>query len=158
MFRQRTSTGFRLSISAPTWLARIRPQRYASSSPSMPRTPLHTRPASSPGLRRAIAGAMLAVALAAETSLLGQTPRSAERAKPWAPPRTPWGHPDLQGTWTDGTTTPLERPKAIADKDTYTDDELAIVRKQAPEGAGNAYDEFWYYRRDPLLRTSLIVD
>jgi hypothetical protein len=32
------------------------------------------------------------------------------RAKPWTPPRAPDGHPDLQGTWTNGTITPLERP------------------------------------------------
>ena len=24
-------------------------------------------------------------------------------------PRTPWGHPDLQGIWNNSTTTPLER-------------------------------------------------
>jgi hypothetical protein len=42
------------------------------------------------------------------------------RAASWAPegwnmPRTPWGHPDLQGVWSGGLTsfdslTPLERP------------------------------------------------
>src|SRR5437879_4408329 len=31
-------------------------------------------------------------------------------AKPWTPPRTPWGHPDLQGVWDYRTITPLERP------------------------------------------------
>ena len=25
-------------------------------------------------------------------------------------PRTPWGHPDIQGTWTNATLTPLQRP------------------------------------------------
>ena len=27
-------------------------------------------------------------------------------------PRTPWGHPDLQGLWNNSTTTPLERMTA----------------------------------------------
>ena len=31
-----------------------------------------------------------------------------------APPRTPWGDPDLQGVWTGSTLTPLERPAALA--------------------------------------------
>ena len=33
-------------------------------------------------------------------------------AKPWTPPRTPWGDPDLQGTYANNNeyATPLERP------------------------------------------------
>ena len=30
-------------------------------------------------------------------------------------PRTPWGHPDLQGIWDFRTITPLERPEALGD-------------------------------------------
>ena len=29
----------------------------------------------------------------------------------WVMPRTPDGHPDLQGNWTNGTITPIERPE-----------------------------------------------
>jgi hypothetical protein len=29
----------------------------------------------------------------------------------WEPPRTAWGHPDLQGNWTNATVTPFERPR-----------------------------------------------
>ena len=29
---------------------------------------------------------------------------------------TPWGDPDLQGTWTNQTPIPLERPKGLAGK------------------------------------------
>ncbi|MDX1578664.1 MAG: hypothetical protein R3266_09265 [Gemmatimonadota bacterium] len=28
-------------------------------------------------------------------------------------PRTPWGHPDLQGNWTNETITPIERPEGL---------------------------------------------
>ena len=47
-------------------------------------------------------GLFLAVAAAAQTR--------------WAPPRTPDGHPDLQGYWDFGLATPLERPRELADK------------------------------------------
>src|SRR2546423_963739 len=36
--------------------------------------------------------------------------KSKAASKPWTPPRTPWGHPDLQGVWDYRTITPLERP------------------------------------------------
>lgn len=32
-------------------------------------------------------------------------------AQQWVLPRTPDGHPDLQGNWTTGTLTPFERPE-----------------------------------------------
>src|SRR5262245_49541207 len=44
-------------------------------------------------------------------------------AKPWKSPRTPWGHPDLQGIWDYRTITPLERPSALSGKSVLTDDE-----------------------------------
>ena len=46
------------------------------------------------------------------SSLLAQaTTRVAPAAKKtWVAPRTPDGHPDFQGNWTNGTMTPLERP------------------------------------------------
>jgi hypothetical protein len=33
------------------------------------------------------------------------------RATGWELPRTPWGHPDLQGNWSNATLTPFERPQ-----------------------------------------------
>ena len=46
-------------------------------------------------------------------------------------PRTPDGHPDLQGIWTNATITPLERPAALANKPTLTDAEPAALEKAA---------------------------
>ena len=40
-------------------------------------------------------------------------------------PRTPWGHPDLQGIWSNTTTTPLQRPEELAGRTTLTDEERA---------------------------------
>src|SRR5579862_2795160 len=45
--------------------------------------------------------------------------------------RTPDGHPDLQGVWTNATITPLERPKSLAGKATLTDSEAADFEKNA---------------------------
>ncbi len=45
--------------------------------------------------------------------------------------RTPDGHPDLQGVWTNATITPLERPKSLAEKATLTDAEAAEFEKNA---------------------------
>ena len=81
--------------------------------------------------------------------------------------RTPWGDPDLQGTWTNTTTTPLERPEDLVGKDLLTAEELATrnteVAAQAsldnrPREQVGAYNEFWVERGTLSERTSLIVD
>ncbi|HYL35946.1 MAG TPA: hypothetical protein VEV17_08550 [Bryobacteraceae bacterium] len=59
----------------------------------------------------------------------------------WTPPRTPDGHPDLQGFWANNNATPLERPKELAGRATLTDQELAAMKKKAHElfsGNGDA--------------------
>src|SRR4030095_15986018 len=50
--------------------------------------------------------------------------------------RTPWGDPDLQGTWSHQTLTPLERPAQFKDKPVLTEAEAAAYEKQLVE-AGN---------------------
>src|ERR1051326_653756 len=75
--------------------------------------------------------AILAVVSAA--SLSGQAPASTARAKNWTMPRTPDGHPDLQGIWTNATITPLERPAALAGEATLTDAEAQAPEKQSAE-------------------------
>ena len=37
--------------------------------------------------------------------------RSSRWDPDWDPPRTAWGHPDLQGNWSSATITPLQRPR-----------------------------------------------
>ena len=83
-------------------------------------------------------------------------------------PRTPWGQPDLQGVWTNSTTTPLERPADLADKAVLTDEErrlrdakvasqVSFDRAGALPGVG-AYNEFWMERGALNHRTSLVID
>jgi hypothetical protein len=93
------------------------------------------------------------------TSSAGQSPSA---------PRTPWGHPDLQGVWTNSTTTPLERPADLADKAVLTEEErrlrdadvasrVSFDRAGSLPGVG-AYNEFWMERGALNYRTSLVID
>ena len=49
------------------------------------------------------------IVLASALPLAAQTPST---TKPWSLSKTPWGDPDLQGTWTSDDTwgVPMERP------------------------------------------------
>ena len=81
-------------------------------------------------------------------------------------PRTSWGDPDLQGTWSYATLTPLERPAAVAGREFFTPEEAAKrnadVEVDAPPRPGDvgAYNALWFDRGKVAsnLRTSLIVD
>ena len=91
-----------------------------------------------------------------------------------AVPRMLDGHPDLQGIWTNGTITPLERPRELADKPFFTPAEAADYEKQVRErnngdrrdtnseaDLATGYNDFWWDRGTKVvssLRTSLIVD
>ena len=53
--------------------------------------------------------------------------------------RTPWGDPDLQGTWSNATLTPLQRPAELGDKEFFTEDEAkAYVRQRIAATSGDA--------------------
>ena len=48
-------------------------------------------------------------------------------------PRTPWGHPDLQGVWDYRTITPMQRPEEFGDRAYYTEEEIAELEGDAAE-------------------------
>jgi len=58
------------------------------------------------------------------------------------PPLTPDGHPDFQGIWVNNSATPLERPAALKDKPTLTDDEVAELKNRAARMIGDARNDF----------------
>ena len=80
--------------------------------------------------------------------------------------RTPWGDPDLQGTWTNTTTTPLQRPEELAGRERLTDEERAEFDAEAIRnadrpprpGSTGAYNTFWFERGVRTNQTSWIVD
>src|ERR1700734_1097011 len=51
------------------------------------------------------------------------------KSKSWTMPRTPDGHPDLQGIWTNATLTPVERPAQFAGKATVSAAEAKAYEK-----------------------------
>ena len=89
-------------------------------------------------------------------------------------PRTSWGHPDLQGTWSTATITPFERPVEFAGKEFLTKEEAAEFERltlertnrdrrdgTAEADLARAYNDFWWdsgTRLVPTRRTSLVVD
>src|SRR5262245_56747423 len=58
----------------------------------------------------------------------------------WAPSRTAWGDPGLQGVYTFDTQTPVERPTELGRKAVYTEAELADLGKRS-ETARKAREE-----------------
>ena len=75
-----------------------------------------------------VALALVAAALALTPAAGQEKPKAAASKKAWSVPRTPDGHPDLQGTWTNVTITPVERP-ASASGPTLTEAEAARLEK-----------------------------
>ena len=121
-------------------------------------------------MRTFIVGAgVLTIAVTLASSLVvvaGQGPSSTPKPAQKAPFRTSWGAPDLQGIWTNATTTPLERPAQMAAKDVLTDEERRELDARAaqnadrPPRAGDtgAYNSFWLENGLASNRTSLVVD
>lgn len=126
-----------------------------------------------------MAAAALAAVLA-ETNVIGQT-------RPAAPPaesalKTPWGAPDLQGTWSNTTVVPYERAKEFGNREFMTDAEYKTALNQLIErntrlgrdsreingkdirgtekDVARAYNEHWFGDRPTEVgrRTSMITD
>ena len=97
-------------------------------------------------------------------------------------PKTPWGAPDLQGTWSNATVVPFERPREFGNREFMTDTEYqkaqdALLRRDALPGrdsreingqdirgtekdVARAYNEHWFGDKPTEVgrRTSMIID
>jgi hypothetical protein len=115
--------------------------------------------------------------------LVALTALQAQNKTAWKMPRTPEGHPDLEGFWSNATRTPVERPAEFAGKATLTDAEAKAWEKKDAQawqeldgtsdgplhatkgsvGTG-AYNVLFYdmgselARVDGVKRTSMVVD
>ena len=82
--------------------------------------------------------------------------------------RTPWGAPDLRGVWDFRTLTPLERPRNLEGKASFTDEEAAeferrAIERRATDGARDrSVHAYWWLDFGTEVnqdrRTSLISD
>ena len=93
----------------------------------------------------------------------------------WTPPTTPWGDPDLQGIYNYGTSTPLQRPTQVGDKEVLSDEEASALQEEiahrldrdrrdggAQADVSRSYNDAWMdparMRLTADKRTSLIID
>jgi hypothetical protein len=90
----------------------------------------------------------------------------------WTALRTPWGDPDLQGTWTNETITPFERPAALANTPFLTAAEAAALEARAARqresaddvarpGDVGSYNQVWFDSGTRVVSTrqsSLVVE
>ena len=136
-------------------------------------------------MRRVLTTAAMLIAIAA---LAAGTAVAQNGDGSWTAPKTPFGHPDLQGVWANNNATPLQRPEVLGDREFLTDEELAALQSRANElfalDGGDAafgdsvftaalndakdftsrdratgnYNQFWLVERDWNNRTSLVID
>src|SRR5579862_9762157 len=126
---------------------------------------------------RRFLASLVAFGVASTLPIAAQPQTAGARISSSTLPRTPDGHPDLQGIWTNATITPMERPAQFAGKLTATDEEAAKYEKQnndnlygdrrsenAEQDRDHAYNALFFDRGtelarvDGVKRTSLIID
>ena len=125
------------------------------------------------------AATVLAVGLA-ETTVSGQAQSSGSTAQ--STPKTPWGGPDLQGTWSNTTVVPFERAREFGNREFMNDAEYKKAQDRLLErntrlgrdsrendgqdirgtekDVARAYNEHWFGDRPTEVsrRTSMIID
>jgi hypothetical protein len=125
-------------------------------------------------MRDRFSGRVAAVAIAASAAVISGTVTLAlaQTTAPAPAFKTPWGEPDLQGIWTDETTTPLQRPVRYANKELFTAAERAELDQARSEVLGRerraergterdvsgSYNNVFVSFKRTGARTSLIVD
>jgi hypothetical protein len=84
--------------------------------------------------KRTLALGLVSVGLmVCSASQIALAQQRAATARPWTPPKTSWGEPDLQGIWPLNhlISTPLQRQEKFGNRREMTEDELAAAQKSA---------------------------
>ena len=109
--------------------------------------------------------ALLALSLSA-AAVVAQT------SKPYTPPKTAWGDPDLQGIWPGNMGVPMQRPLNMGNRGELTEQEFKQKQEQAQRQlaadaestaasdsrVGIGPPSYWTERGQPTKQASLIVD
>jgi hypothetical protein len=85
------------------------------------------------------------------TGVKAAEPAQAKSAGSYVVPKTPWGHPDIQGVWNNSTTTPLERLTA-------DEQERGRTAQRAVRAATDGTGAAWPDAGGPVERAFLVVD
>jgi hypothetical protein len=119
-----------------------------------------------------VAVSLVLIPAAAQTA---KSSDAAKAVKSKTAPRTADGHPDFTGVWTNVTLTPMERPRDLAGKEFFTDQEAIAYQKALVDNrnrdkrdkrgtdsdVANAYNDFWWDSGTKVVktrRTSLVID
>jgi hypothetical protein len=126
----------------------------------------------------AVAGVLIGVcalagSLSVQTNAQGANVSKPSAARNWTVPKTPWGHPDLQGVWTtdEEIGVPIERPVELGEKAILTEEEYRkraeMLKKRYADNKENRGAEIgneqaavhWYEGGQKIsYRTSLVID
>jgi hypothetical protein len=106
--------------------------------------------------------------------LAGQAPPSSTRGRSAPIPRMSDGKPDMNGSWSYATLTPLERPGSLSAKTEFTEEEAAEFQAETLKNrnqdrrdgrgtnadVGRAYNDFWwdFGRNVSGTQTALVID
>jgi hypothetical protein len=104
-------------------------------------------------------GATVMVMSLAPAPAAGQAPSPAKvkaaAAKPYVPPKTPWGDPDLQGLWPGSVNIPLQRPASMGERAVLTEEEFAQRDAAEKKRVENGH---WIEYYPASYQASLVVD
>ena len=123
------------------------------------------------GTATVFVAAVVLLQLVLQRTAVGQTPAPGSKA---AGITTPWGEPDLQGVWTNDFQVPFERPVRFANKEFFTEAEVAgldkermgsarlgdrrFVKRGSVQDVAGAYNTVFTTTKRSGRRTSLVVD
>src|SRR5262245_62783459 len=82
---------------------------------------------------RILASTLVLVIVLLSSASIRIAAQAPARPKSWTPPRLSDGHPDLQGTWNYSTLTPIERPRELAGKEFFSEQEAAEYEKRSQQ-------------------------